>query len=69
MVVSSDVETGNTVVVSIPRNLVGLPFPEGPLRTQFPTGFPGLANAVFVWGTAHPELLPGATNPGVEMLR
>lgn len=69
IVVSSELETGATAVVSVPRNLLHLPFPEGPLRTQFPDGFPDLANAVYVWGTGHPEFAPGASDPGIEVLR
>lgn len=62
---STDVRTGATVLFSLPRNLVGAPFPEGtPLDEEFPTGFPDLLNAIYNIATANPSLVPDATDPG-----
>lgn len=48
IVVSIDPETGDTAMISIPRNLYGLPFPPGTILAEtYPRGFPGLANAVY----------------------
>lgn len=51
---SIDTESGDTVLLSLPRNLENLPFPPGPLRQAYPDGFKspggeaeGLLNAVY----------------------
>jgi LCP family protein required for cell wall assembly len=67
--VSADLDSGAIAVVSVPRNLVGLPFPEGKLREAYPYGFPGLANAVYVGVSARPDLVGNAPEPGIEALR
>jgi LCP family protein required for cell wall assembly len=69
IVVRADLDTGALAFVSVPRNLVGLPFPEGKLQEAYPRGFNDLANALYVRVSARPELVPGATEPGLEALR
>jgi LCP family protein required for cell wall assembly len=69
IVVSADLDSGAIAVVSVPRNLVGLPFPEGKLHDAYPHGFPGLANAVYVGVSARPDLVGNAPEPGIEALR
>ncbi|CAN5569779.1 hypothetical protein BH10ACT2_BH10ACT2_05390 [soil metagenome] len=55
IVVSINPVTGDTAMISIPRNLWGLPFPPGTkLHEAFPKGFKGLANAVYPTVAAHP---------------
>ncbi|MHA6802264.1 LCP family protein [Salinifilum ghardaiensis] len=67
---SVDQETGRTVLLSLPRNLQNAPMPEGPARQRYPEGYPGLLNAVYREGAEfHPELAPGAENPGAELLK
>jgi LCP family protein required for cell wall assembly len=56
IVVSVDQATGDTVLVSVPRNLQHLPMPPGPLRERFPDGFTDLANAVYPYVMNHPNL-------------
>jgi LCP family protein required for cell wall assembly len=71
-VASVDAETGRTVLVSLPRNLEDVPFPAGsPLHAQFPQGYSCpdhscMLNAVYTYASEHPELYPGARNPGAE---
>lgn len=56
IVVSIDPVTGDTVMISIPRNLWGLPFPPGTrLNELYPDGFKELANALYPTVAAHPE--------------
>lgn len=69
IVVSADLDSGAIAVVSVPRNLVGLPFPEGKLHDAYPHGFPGLANAVYVGVSARPDLVGNVPEPGIEALR
>ena len=62
---SVDVENGRTVLFSLPRNMEYVQFPPGTkLAKEFPNGFPDFLYAVYTYGTDHPELLPGAANPG-----
>jgi LCP family protein required for cell wall assembly len=56
IVVSVDQATGDTVLISVPRNLQHLPMPPGPLRQRFPDGFTDLANAVYPYVMNHPNL-------------
>ena len=71
-VASVDAETGRTVLVSLPRNLEDVPFPpSSPLHAQFPQGYTCpdhscMLNAVYTYATEHPELYPGARNPGAQ---
>lgn len=71
-VASVDAETGRTVLVSLPRNLEGVPFPaSSPLRAKFPDGYncpdgSCMLNAVYTYATEHPDLYPGVRNPGAQ---
>lgn len=63
---SVDTRTGDTVLLSLPRNLEHFPMPAGPPRERFPNGFtgegpqnPGLLNEVYEYAEYHPELEPG----------
>jgi LCP family protein required for cell wall assembly len=72
--VSVDAETARVVQVGIPRNLVGAHFPaDSPLSAAFPDGFTdndgGLINGVYKYGHDHPELFPGAADPGAEAMK
>ncbi|NJP91489.1 LytR family transcriptional regulator [Nonomuraea sp. FMUSA5-5] len=66
-VASVDVETGDTVLFGLPRNLQRVQLPAGPARDRFPYGFtgagpdtPGLLNEVFQYAENHPDMVPGA---------
>ena len=68
ILVSVHRESGRIAMVSIPRNLRGLEFPDGsPLHDQFPRGFDDLTNAVYPYVYAHPDIaaqyLRGALAP------
>lgn len=72
---SIDTHTGATTMISLPRNLQGMPFPEeSPLAAIYPDGFTGpgdagewLLNAVYRnVPTAHPEVFEGVDNPGAD---
>jgi polyisoprenyl-teichoic acid--peptidoglycan teichoic acid transferase len=63
---SVDTRTGDTVLLSLPRNLEDFPMPAGPPRERFPDGFagtgpqhPGLLNEVYEYAVNHPEIVPG----------
>lgn len=70
-VASVDTRTGDTVLLSLPRNLQNVPFPAGsPLHDLYPNGYDCgdecLLNAV--WrnvGESRPDLFPGDPNPGL----
>ncbi|MCF6746228.1 LytR family transcriptional regulator [Blastococcus sp. KM273128] len=77
IVASTDVETGETVLVSLPRNLQDLPFPEdSPLGELYPDGFDAgsesesLLNAVYRNGPAwYPDALGPTDDPGADFLK
>jgi LCP family protein required for cell wall assembly len=63
---SIDTSTGDTVLLSLPRNLENAPMPAGPARSRFPFGFsgdgplnPGLLNEVYQYAEDHPGMVPG----------
>ncbi len=72
-VASIDAETGDTVLVGLPRNLAGVPFPKGhPMRKEFPRGFDCegcYLNSVNTWADAHPDLFEGSDHEGVDATR
>ncbi|MFI0370094.1 LCP family protein [Actinomadura sp. 1N219] len=77
-VASVDTETGDTVLLSLPRNLENVPFPAGPARDRFPYGFtgdgagtPGLLNEVYQYAEEHPDVVPGVPKKqrGPELLK
>jgi LCP family protein required for cell wall assembly len=71
-VASVDAETGRTVLISLPRNLEDVPFPDSsPLHTKFPTGYSCpdhscMLNAVYTYASEHKDLYPGVRNPGAQ---
>ncbi len=70
-VVSLDADTGSTVLVSLPRNLENVPFPEdSPMRDLYPFGFSCgdecLLNAVHTAAEERTDLYPGSDDPGLE---
>ena len=71
-VASVDAETGRTVLISLPRNLERVPFPQAsPMHKAYPQGFycsdrSCMLNAVYTYAMAHRELYPGVQNPGAE---
>ncbi|MGY1986258.1 LCP family protein [Blastococcus sp. SYSU DS0669] len=77
IVASTDVETGETVLISLPRNLQDLPFPEdSPLGELYPDGFDAgsesesLLNAVYRNGPAwYPDALGPTDDPGADFLK
>ncbi|MEU8378738.1 LCP family protein [Streptosporangium sp. NPDC048865] len=78
-VASVDVKTGNTVLLSLPRNLENVRFtPGSPMAKRFPTGFRLPANpdgsredllfAVWEYADSHPEIFGGRKNQGTKTL-
>nr|WP_221473927.1 LCP family protein [Planomonospora venezuelensis] len=78
-VASIDVRTGNTVLLSLPRNLENVRFPPGtPMARRFPGGFrlptgPGggrddLLFGVWEYADAHPEIFAGKREQGARAL-
>jgi len=71
-VASVDAETGRTVLISLPRNLQAVPFPNySPLHDRFPHGFrcsdgSCMLNAIYTYASAHRDLYPGVPNPGAQ---
>jgi LCP family protein required for cell wall assembly len=54
------------ILFSLPRNLENVPMPPGPLREQWPNGFPDLLNGVYQFVTNEPDLLKGARDRGAQ---
>jgi LCP family protein required for cell wall assembly len=77
IVASIDTDTGDTTLLSLPRNLENLPFPEAsPLAEAYPDGFEAgsesesLLNAVYRNGPAqHPGILGPTDDPGADFLK
>jgi LCP family protein required for cell wall assembly len=69
-VASIDTQTGETVLISLPRNLVRVPFEAGtPMADRYPSGFDDLLNALYRYGDENPEVVPGAQYPGAELMK
>lgn len=71
---SIDEEDGRTVLFSFPRNLQNIPFPAGtPAAAALPHGWncgdECLLNAIYTWGAQHPQLFPGAADPGAAAMK
>jgi LCP family protein required for cell wall assembly len=67
---SIDTITGSTVLISLPRNMMDAPFlPGTPMAKRFPNGFDDMLNAVYRYGTDHPEVMPGTPFPGGELIK
>jgi len=66
IVVSIDPQTGATAMFSVPRNNVQLPIPDDiPAYETFGCHcYPGLANEIYQYGLANPDLFPGGANTG-----
>jgi LCP family protein required for cell wall assembly len=73
-VVSVDAETGQSVLVGIPRNLMDAPFPEGsPFASFWPDGYDCgddcIINSLYTWATVEAEEFPQYDDPGLEATR
>ncbi|NEE01717.1 LCP family protein [Phytoactinopolyspora halotolerans] len=75
IVASVDTDSGDTVMISVPRNLVGFEFPAGsPLHERYPDGFTGpgdprdwMINAVYDFVPRdHADVFDGIDNPGAD---
>jgi len=68
-VVSVDADTGQAVIIGLPRNLENVPFPDGsPMDEEFPDGFNCdgcYLNAVNTWAEAHADQFDG-DDPGID---
>lgn len=69
--VSIDADTGVPVMVSLPRNLQNVPFPEdSPMRTVYPYGYncgsECLLNAVHTAAADRSDLYPKSKDPGLD---
>lgn len=78
MVASIDVDSGDTVLFGLPRNLENVPFPPGtPLAELYPQGFTGpgdplqwMANAIYSRvPQLHPGVLGKSDNEGADALK
>ncbi|HEY5787327.1 MAG TPA: LCP family protein [Microlunatus sp.] len=72
-VASIDAETGRTVLISLPRNMEDVPFPESsPMHKEFPKGYgckdhSCMLNAVYTYASTHPGIYPDSVkDPGVQ---
>ncbi len=70
-VASIDTSTGRTVLVSMPRNLQNVPFPEdSPMRALYPYGYncgtECLLNAVHTAALNRTDLYPDSEDPGLD---
>lgn len=68
-VASVDVETGRAILFGLPRNMQGVPFPDGsPLDEEFPDGYACddgacMLNGIYTYAVDNPELFEaGATD-------
>lgn len=73
-VASVDAETGQAVLVGIPRNLMKAPFPEdSPFAESWPNGYDCgdecIINSLYTWGTANADDFPQYEDPGLEATR
>jgi LCP family protein required for cell wall assembly len=66
---SIDTHTGDVILFSLPRNLQEVPLPPGPLREQWPHGFPDLLNGVYQFVANQPQLLAGARDRGAAAIK
>lgn len=70
-VISVDASTGKSVMISLPRNLQNVPFPEdSPMHAVYPYGYncgaECMLNAVHTEASARPDLYPGVDDPGLQ---
>lgn len=69
MVVSTNTETGDTLLIGIPRNLERVPFPaDNPLSEVWPNGYDCgdecLMNGIWTLAEDRRDLFPGVESPG-----
>ena len=70
IVVSIDPTSGDTAMISIPRNTPTLPFPpDTPMGQMFPDGFPEIANAVYPFVDARRELGGGGDDAAAQVMK
>jgi LCP family protein required for cell wall assembly len=76
MVASVDTESGDTALFSLPRNLLYVPFPDGPLREAYPDGFRGDTEAeswlYALYGripAEFPDYFKDIADPGAEAVK
>lgn len=77
IVASIDTRSGDTVLISLPRNLQKAPFPPGSEGAkEYPDGFGSSTDGVRIlnavwgdWGEAHPEYYPDSEEPGLAATR
>ncbi|MCC6221963.1 MAG: LCP family protein [Thermoleophilia bacterium] len=67
IVVSLNARDGTGAIFGVPRNLMRVPLPPS-ARTELET-FPDILNALWQYATWHPELFPGAKNPGATAIK
>lgn len=70
-VASIDADTGKTVLISLPRNLENVPFPEdSPMHDVYPYGYncgsECLLNGVHTAAADRPDLYPNSQDPGLD---
>jgi len=74
-IASVDATTGRTLLISVPRNLVLIPFPQSsPLHALYPDGYtcpnqelePCMLTMVYQTGLDHADLYPGNPDPGAQ---
>lgn len=78
MVASIDTHTGDTTLISLPRNTARMPFPKGPLREAYPDGYTdgNGDNPEFMLNSmydnvpaAHPGILGETDNMGADVMK
>ncbi|MDO8362251.1 MAG: LCP family protein [Actinomycetota bacterium] len=70
IVVSIDPDTGDTSMISVPRNLSRIPFPPGTsMAERYPKGFDEIANAVYTRADSHPEWMGGIPDAGAQAIK
>lgn len=70
VVVSIDPDTGNSAMISVPRNLQRLPFPAGTaLAERYPDGFDEIANAVYTRVDSNRQLAGGGDDAGAQAIK
>jgi LCP family protein required for cell wall assembly len=78
ILLSMDVQTGDSVMFSLPRNMMNAPFPEGsPLAALYPDGFRGDGDPGFwmlnaIYGQVpilHPQVLGRSDNEGADAIK
>ena len=68
IVMSIDPETGDTAMISLPRNFSGIDLPEG-YGVWDCDCFPQLLNDLFLVATKNPDWFPGAGEPGPRAIK